>query len=119
MFRIVEPAMAPETPAAPRTGRLALLGIMASLGLAAVVVMVTEQVDSSFHSVDALRAHVGVPVIAAAIPRIVTAVDERRRKRRMHVYAACSVVVLVLVVGLAWFIAAGNYELVSLLARRG
>jgi uncharacterized protein involved in exopolysaccharide biosynthesis len=119
MFRIVEPALAPDSPSAPRTGRLALIGLMASLGLAALVVMVTEQVDTSFHSLDSLRAHLGAPVVAAAIPHIVTAADERKRKRRMHLCAAASVVAVVIIVGLSWLIASGNYEMVSFLARRG
>ena len=119
MFRIVEPALPPESPTAPRTARLALLGIMASLGLAAVVVMVTEQVDTSFHSMADLRAHLGTPVLTASIPAIVTAGDQRRRRRRMHLYLACAIVAVVIVVALAWLIASGNYELVSFLARRG
>lgn len=117
LFRIVEPANAPDTPSAPRTARLALLGLMASLGLAAVAVMVAEQVDTSYHSIEDLRAHLGVPV-TAAIPSIVTPADERRRRRRMHLVAACAVVALVLIVGVSWLIASGNYELVSMLARR-
>jgi polysaccharide chain length determinant protein (PEP-CTERM system associated) len=119
IFRIVEPALPPDGPSAPRTARLALLGIMAALGVAAVAVMVAEQVDTSFHSLDDLRAHVNAPVVTTAIPKIVTAADVRRRKRRTHLYAACSVIALVVIVGAAWLIAAGNYELVSLLARRG
>jgi polysaccharide chain length determinant protein (PEP-CTERM system associated) len=118
-FRIVEPALPPDTPTAPRTGRLALLGLMAALGVAAVVVMVTEQVDTSFHSLDDLRAHVGVPVVAAAIPHIATPTDARQRRRRGQVYAAAAVVALVVIVGLSWLIASGNYDLVSFLARRG
>jgi succinoglycan biosynthesis transport protein ExoP len=118
LFRIVEPAMPPDQPSAPRTGRLALLGFMASLGLAAVAVMVAEQVDTSFHSLDDLRAHVGTPV-AAAIPVIVTATDERRRRRRINVFAACSVLAVVIVIALAWLVAVDNYELVAFLARRG
>lgn len=119
MFRIVEPALAPDSPSAPRTARLALVGLMASLGLAALAVMVTEQADTSFHSVEDLRAHLGTPVVAAAIPYIVTAADERKKKRRLHLCAAASVVALVVIVGLSWVIASGNYELVSFLARRG
>ena len=118
MFRIVEQALPPDAPSVPRTGRLALLGIMASLGLAAVIVMVTEQVDTSFHSIDDLRAHIGGPVVTA-IPHIVTIADERRRKRRVNLYAACAVIALVVMVGLSWLVASGNYELVSFLARRG
>jgi hypothetical protein len=90
---------------------------MAALGLAAAAVMLAEQVDTSYHSLDDLRAHLGVPV-TAAIPSIVTAADERRRRRRLHLAAACSVIGLALIVGLAWLIASGNYDLVAMLARR-
>jgi polysaccharide chain length determinant protein (PEP-CTERM system associated) len=117
MFRIVEPALPPDAPTAPRTARLALLGLMAALGVAAVAVMVAEQVDTSFHSVTDLRAHLGVPV-AVAIPQIVTATDERRRRRRTHLMIALSLAGLVIIVALSWLIASGNYDLVSLLARR-
>ena len=118
LFRIVEPAMPPDQPAAPRTGRLALLGLMASFGLAAIAVMVAEQVDTSFHSLDDLRLHVG-GIVTGTVPRIVTMADERRARRRMHVLAICAVVAGVLIVVLSWVIASGNYELVSFLARRG
>jgi polysaccharide chain length determinant protein (PEP-CTERM system associated) len=119
MFKIVEPALPPDIPAAPRTARLAFLGLMASLGLAAVAVMVAEQVDTSYHSLDDLRAHVGMLPVAAAIPQIVTAADERRDRRRMHAMAACAAVAVVIIVALSWLIASGNYDLVALLARRG
>jgi uncharacterized protein involved in exopolysaccharide biosynthesis len=119
MFRIVEPALPPDSPSAPRTGRLALLGLMAALGVAAVVVMVTEQVDTSFHTIDDLRAHVGAPVVASAIPHITAPADERRQRRRRRLFLAASVIALAVIVGLSWLIASGNYELVSFLARRG
>ena len=118
LFRIVEPALPPESPTAPKTARLALLGLMASLGLAALAVMVAEQVDTSFHSLDDLRAYVPAPV-AATIPRIVTAADERRRKRRMNLLIGLGVVAVVVIIALAWMVASGNYELVAFLARRG
>lgn len=118
MFRILEAAAVPDQPSAPRTGRLAMLGVMASLGLAAAAVMLAEQVDTSFHSLDDLRGHVAMPV-AAAIPRIVTAADRRRRRRRLHLLLATSAAALLVIVGLAWLVAAGNYDLVALLARRG
>jgi polysaccharide chain length determinant protein (PEP-CTERM system associated) len=118
LFRIVEPAAAPDQPSAPRTGRLALLGLMASLGLAAVAVMVAEQVDTSFHSLDDLRSHVAAPVVAM-IPRVRTPEDERRDKRHMHRLAAFALLAIVIIVGLSWFVAAGNYDLVAFLARRG
>ncbi|MBM4439377.1 MAG: hypothetical protein FJ027_03085 [Candidatus Rokubacteria bacterium] len=118
LFRIVEPALPPDSPTAPRTARLALLGLMASLGLAALAVMVAEQVDTSFHSLDDLRAYLPAPV-AATIPLIVTAADERRRKRRRNLLIAVGVVAVVVIIALAWMVAEGNYGLVAFLARRG
>ena len=99
MFKIVEPALPPEAPSAPKTARLALMGLMAALGMAAVAVLVMEQVDTSFHSLDDLKSHVNVPVVSTAIPHIVTAADMRRRRRRMQLVGACAVVVVVLIVG--------------------
>jgi succinoglycan biosynthesis transport protein ExoP len=118
MFRIVEPATPADQPAAPRTARLALLGVALSLGLAAAVVMAREQVDTSFHSLDDLRNHLPAPVMAA-IPRITTAADERRQRRRFHIGIATSIAGVALLIALAWIFAAGNYELVAFLARRG
>ena len=118
LFRVIEAAAVPDSPAAPKTGRLALLGLMASLGLAAAVVMVAEHMDTSFHSLDDLRTHVPAPV-AATIPRIVTRADERRARHRLQLLLALSAVALAIIVGLAWLMAAGNYDLVALLARRG
>src|SRR5213593_735438 len=53
-FRVLDPAVPPREPVA-RRARLLLMGLMASLGLAAGAVVLAEQVDTSFHSVDELR----------------------------------------------------------------
>src|SRR5256886_1397244 len=53
-FRILDPAVPAREPVARRV-RLMLMGLMLSLGLAAGAVVLAEQLDTSFHTVDELR----------------------------------------------------------------
>ena len=115
-FRIVEPAMPPDEAVAPNRLRLMLLGLLLSLGLAVAATVISEHLDTSFHSVDDVRAFTTVPV-TAGIPLIVTEVDEARAARRRRLAMATLAVVLVAVGTLSWLVADGNVSLVSLLAR--
>lgn len=115
-FRILDPAVPPKLPAAPNRSRLLFAGLILSLGLTAVVVLVAEWLDTSFHSVDDLRAFTSVPVLAS-IPRIVTPADVARRRRRFGLAAAAAGVGLALVVALSSYVAHDNEPLVRLLAR--
>jgi len=117
-FRVIEPALPNASPAAPKRPRLLLLTVAASLGLAVVALVVAEHLDSSFHSVDDLRAFSPVPVLAS-IPRIVTPRDRRRTRWRTRLGAGATLIGLVLIVGLAYFVAHGNQQLVFLLTRGG
>lgn len=110
-FRILDPAKAATTPAAPNRLRLMIMGLMLSLGLAAGAVMLTEQLDTSFHAVDDLRAFSKVPVLVS-IPRIVTAADARRRQWHFWLVAVSAMLALALIVGASYFIARGNENLV-------
>ena len=69
-FRIIEPAVASWQPIANRL-RLVAMALVLALGVAAAAVVLAEQVDTSFHTVDELRAHVSLPLLGS-IPRIVT-----------------------------------------------
>ena len=69
-FRIIEPAVPSESPAAPNRPRLLLYALVLCLGLAAVV-MAAEQLDQSFHSGDELRMRTGLLVVS--IPPILSA----------------------------------------------
>jgi polysaccharide chain length determinant protein (PEP-CTERM system associated) len=114
-FRILDRAIPSQEPMAPNRLRLMLVGVALSLGLAAAAVVGAEQLNAAFHSVDVLRAFTSVPVLVS-IPRIVTAADTDRRRRRAWLAAATSVVGLVAIVGVCYFIAHGNEQLVALLA---
>ncbi len=114
-FRILDPATASEQPAAPKRPQLLLLGVLLSLGLAAGSVIMAEQLDTSFHTVDDLRASTRVPVLVS-IPRIVTEADTRRTRRRFLLGATTGILVLMLIVGSSYFIAKGNERLAARLS---
>ena len=81
-FRVLDPALAPEAPIAPRRLRLLVAGIAFAFVAAAGAVLLKERLDDSFHSVDELRAFTRVPVLAV-IPRL----PDRARERRETVRA--------------------------------
>jgi polysaccharide chain length determinant protein (PEP-CTERM system associated) len=115
-FRVLEPAVPNSQPAAPDRSRLLLMTLAGAFGLAVAAVLLAEQLDTSFHDVDDLRAFSNVPVLVS-IPRIVTQTDLDRRWWRMRLAATAALVGLVMIVGLAYVAANGNENLVLLLAR--
>jgi polysaccharide chain length determinant protein (PEP-CTERM system associated) len=115
-FRLLDPALAPEKPAAPNRQKLLLMGLALSLALAGGAVMLAEQLDTSLHSVGELRALTAVPVLVT-IPRIVTAADARSRRLRFGLAAGAAVLGLVLLVGATAFVARDNQRLVWILSR--
>jgi len=115
-FRVLDQAVANPQPAAPNRVRLFLIALAAAVGLAVGVVLMVEHIDTSFHELDELRAFSNVPVLAS-IPRIVTRTDLRRQWWRMRLGATAALVGLVLIVGVAYFLAHGNERLILLLTR--
>jgi succinoglycan biosynthesis transport protein ExoP len=115
-YRVLEQATPSTDASGPNRLRLLLLCLVASLGLAAAIVFLLEQLDPSFHSVDELRAFSRVPVLAN-IPLIVTRQDVWRGRLRFGT-AAISVVVLTFVVAQgASFMGRGNTGLVWMLSK--
>ncbi|MCI0410107.1 MAG: hypothetical protein L0191_16380 [Acidobacteria bacterium] len=115
-FRILDPAIASQQPAAPDRIRLILMGFLLSLGLAAGAVMLAEQLDTSFHTVDDLRTFATVPVLVS-IPKIVTGADVSRRRWRFRLAAAVAMLSLGLIIGVSYLVAQGSVPLVGPLAR--
>jgi succinoglycan biosynthesis transport protein ExoP len=113
-FRVLEPAIPPDGPKAPNRARLLLLGLLLAAAAAAGSILVAEQMDSSFHSLDDLRAYANIPVVAA-IPPIDLASGWR------HARVAVVVVSALMMIGLAGAVSArvarGNEQLVRLLVR--
>ena len=114
-FKVVEPAVASGPPAAPNRGRFLVTGLALSLGLAAAAVILSEQMDTSFHSVDELRAFTRVPVLVS-IPRIVTAHEARRRRRRARLATALALLTLTFLVAGTHLAGRGNATLAALVS---
>jgi len=114
-FRILDPAIPGQEPAAPNRLRLILVSLALSVGIAGAAVLAAEQLNAAFHSVSDLRAFTSVPVLVS-IPLIVTPADTLRRRRWGRLAAASSAVGLVVIVGFSYYIAHGNEQLVSMLA---
>lgn len=78
-FRIVDPAIFPETPISPNMVRMILMAIAAGLGCGLGVVVLLENLDLTIRNVDQLEI-MGIEVLAT-IPRIVERQKGDRVKR--------------------------------------
>jgi polysaccharide biosynthesis transport protein len=112
-FRILEAAVAPEGPSAPHRPYLLVLGVLAAIGLAAAAVILAEPFDTSFHSLDELRAFTAVPVLGT-IPLI--SLGRGRQLARAVVVSASILLVIGLTAYAAAYLARGNEDIVRLLA---
>ena len=117
-FRVIEPAAPSERPVAPERVRLMLMGLLLSLGLAVGAVMAVEQFDTSFHTVDDLRAFTTVPVLVS-IPPLITQTDLAHQRWRAKIVALSVAVGLAGIVVLSYFVAKGNEQLAWLLVKTG
>jgi polysaccharide chain length determinant protein (PEP-CTERM system associated) len=115
-FRLLDPALPQPRPAAPNRVKLLVMTLLLSLGLAVGAIVFAEQIDTSFHKVDELRAFSNVPVLVS-IPRIVTSTDIARQRWRMRLATTGAFIAVVFVVGLSYFVANGNEQLIFLLTR--
>lgn len=115
-FRILDPAVPPKRATAPNRMQLVAIGALLSLALAAGLIVLAEQRDTSFHSVDDLRGLSRVPVLIS-IPKIVTRGDLLRRRARVSIGALAVALGMVIVAAAAWSFSHDNVDLVRLLAR--
>jgi hypothetical protein len=112
-FRVLEPALPPEGPAAPNRIRLLIMGLLLAFAGAAAAVLVREQFDTAFHSVDEVREFTGVPVLVS-IPPIGPMPAGRRVRAALATVSA--LVLIALVASSAAYLANGNDQLVRLIA---
>jgi polysaccharide chain length determinant protein (PEP-CTERM system associated) len=115
-FRILDPAIVPKQPAAPNRIQLFLVGLALALGMAVGAIVLAEQFDTSFHTVDDLRTLATAPVLVS-IPLIVTEADRRRGRWRFCLAAVAVVLALMVIIKASQYIADGNEQLLRLLAR--
>jgi len=98
-FRILDPAVPSPRPVAPHRLQLILMGLLLSVVAAIGAAYCAEWVDTSFHSIDEMRAFTSVPVLVS-IPPILTEKDLRRRGRRFRVSALAAALGVAAVVGI-------------------
>lgn len=108
--RLLDSAIPATRPAAPYRVLLIFIGLILSSGLAGGAVRLIELRDTSFHTLDELRAFTKVPVLAS-IPRIVTKTDTSR----FWLGTAAALMGLAILVGMTCYIAQGNEQLVWML----
>jgi succinoglycan biosynthesis transport protein ExoP len=114
-FRVLDPAVAPHAPAAPNRLALLLMGLFGALAFAFATVFAAEKLDTSFHSVDDMRAFADVSNLAA-IGLIVTKADIRRRNLRRPLLAALAVAGLLSIGVAARWVAVGNERIVRMVS---
>jgi polysaccharide chain length determinant protein (PEP-CTERM system associated) len=115
-FRILDAATAPREPAAPSRVKLLAMGFVLSVALAVCAVVLIERLDTTFHTVDSLRAYVSVPTLFT-IPVIPTAQRTRRKLRRLAVTAVLVATGLALIVAGSRHLALDNERIVRLTTR--
>ena len=112
-FRVLEPALPPEGPAAPNRIRLLIMGLLLAFAGAAAAVLAREQFDTAFHSVDEVREFTSVPVLVS-IPPIGPMPAGKRVRAALATVSA--LVLIALVASSAAYLASGNDQLVRLIA---
>jgi polysaccharide chain length determinant protein (PEP-CTERM system associated) len=117
-FQLLDLAVPATQPSEPNRRRIMVIGLLASLGLAAGVMFLRDQLDTSFHTVEDLRAFSPLPVLVS-LPRIVTKADTRRRRWRFVWATVATVLSLALIVSASYLVLQKKAELVGLLAKRG
>jgi polysaccharide chain length determinant protein (PEP-CTERM system associated) len=115
-FRLLDPAIPSQRPAEPDRRKLTMVGLLISLGLAAGSMVLAETLDTSFHTVDDLRAFSQVPMLVN-LPRIITKAEIRQRRWRFGLAAISAIVGLVLIVGSSYAAIQGKAHLGKLLTQ--
>jgi len=115
-FRVLDAAIPSGRPAAPNRLWLLGMGLVGSLALALAAVVAAEKLDTTFHSVEDLRAFARVPALAT-IRRISTTSDARSRRIRYALVTASVFAALVLIVVGARHLGLGNEQIVMMTAR--
>jgi hypothetical protein len=113
---VLDPAIPSGRPTAPNRLWLIALGFFASVALALGAVVAAEKLDTTFHTVEDVRAFAGIQALAV-IRRIPTASEIRTRRIRFALVTVSVVTALVLIVFGARYVGTGNEQMVLMTAR--
>jgi uncharacterized protein involved in exopolysaccharide biosynthesis len=115
-FRVIDPAIAPASPLAPKRLFLLGAGLAAALALGLLVMLATERFDSSVHTAEELQGITQLPLLAT-VSRIPTRQDRARRRRRRTAAVVAAAVGMALIAAGTHHYASGNDDLVRLTSR--
>lgn len=113
-FRVLDAAIVPSTPAAPNRARLLALAVFFAIGASIGMMLLTEHLDTSFHSVGELRQFTTVPVLAS-IPYVASRTS-LSTVMRVALAAVGVAAMCVLLAGFAYKTARHNTQLVWMLS---
>jgi uncharacterized protein involved in exopolysaccharide biosynthesis len=117
-FRVLDTALPPPFPAGPNRFRLLVVALGMAIVFGIVAAFAIDRMDTSFHSIDDLRAFTAVPVLAS-IPRINTIRDRRNRQLRLAAVTAAAMLTIVLLGTTAFHYAHGSDQVARLLLQVG
>ena len=112
-FRVLDTALPPEGPAAPNRFRLLIMGLLLAAAAAAAAVLIREQFDTAFHSVDELRDYTTVPVLVSIPPIGPTPAINRLKTAFV---AVSTLAAIALVATTAAYLAHDNVQLTRMIA---
>jgi len=115
-FRILDDAQAPTGPAGPNRLYIFMAALIFSITAAIAAAALAERLDTSFHTIDELRAFTRVPVLAS-IPQIRTSGDRWTSWMRSTVYVGATCAVLISLGIVVFHFAQGNDQVAQLLVR--
>ena len=117
-FRILEEAVPSDIPVEPQSLRLVLMGFVMSVVFAVGLVVLVEQLDTTFHSARELKEFTKVPILVT-IPRIQTTSDRIRHWLWASFISVIAVLGIVLIIQASYLFSEGNKQVVWILAERG
>ena len=99
-FKLIEPPRIPERPFSPNRPLIWLLGAAAGLGLGLGLTALLEYRESSFRTEEDITTALALPVLAL-IPRMDTASERARLRRRRRLASVAALVVAMTIAGAA------------------
>jgi succinoglycan biosynthesis transport protein ExoP len=114
-FRVLDAAMPPTAPTAPNRLQLLIMALAGAIALAFAAMVVAEKLDSTFHSVDELRAFVAVPTVA--VIRRISTPPARIERWRLGLATIGILAALAMAIGAGRYIGSGNEQLVRMTER--
>ncbi|MBS0613186.1 MAG: lipopolysaccharide biosynthesis protein [Proteobacteria bacterium] len=95
-FTLIEPPIQPEIPVSPKRMLIVLLGGVLAMGAAIGMMFLLESIDTRIRDRDHVIQLLGVPPLAI-VPYVVTAEDQRQRRKTRAFIAAGAVAALAIV----------------------